>query len=57
VLAEQDLAYIMFTSGSTGKPKGVQIGRESVWHFMKWVSQDFFPAGKTGADEPRGVQL
>jgi D-alanine--poly(phosphoribitol) ligase subunit 1 len=41
VLAEQDLAYIMFTSGSTGKPKGVQIGRESVWHFMKWVSQDF----------------
>ena len=42
VLAEQDLAYIMFTSGSTGKPKGVQIGRESVWHFMKWVSQDFF---------------
>jgi D-alanine--poly(phosphoribitol) ligase subunit 1 len=31
----------MFTSGSTGKPKGVQIGRESVWHFMKWVSQDF----------------
>ncbi|MEH3213951.1 AMP-binding protein [Klebsiella pneumoniae] len=44
VLAEPDLAYIMFTSGSTGKPKGVQIGRESVWHFMKWVSQDFsFP--------------
>ncbi|MDC0726537.1 AMP-binding protein [Phytobacter diazotrophicus] len=41
VLAEPDLAYIMFTSGSTGKPKGVQIGRESVWHFMKWVSQDF----------------
>ncbi|EOC8682613.1 TPA: AMP-binding protein [Enterobacter roggenkampii] len=41
VLEEQDLAYIMFTSGSTGKPKGVQIGRESVWHFMKWVSQDF----------------
>lgn len=41
VLAEQDLAYIMFTSGSTGKPKGVQIGRESVWHFMKWVRQDF----------------
>lgn len=40
-LAEPDLAYIMFTSGSTGKPKGVQIGRESVWHFMKWVSQDF----------------
>ncbi|CAM7726735.1 MAG: AMP-binding protein [Enterobacteriaceae bacterium] len=41
VLAEPDLAYIMFTSGSTGKPKGVQIGRESVWHFMKWVSKDF----------------
>lgn len=41
VLAEPNLAYIMFTSGSTGKPKGVQIGRESVWHFMKWVSQDF----------------
>lgn len=41
VLAEPDLAYIMFTSGSTGKPKGVQIGRESVWHFMKWVSADF----------------
>lgn len=41
VLEEQDLAYIMFTSGSTGKPKGVQIGRESVWHFMKWVSRDF----------------
>ncbi|ACT05825.1 AMP-dependent synthetase and ligase [Dickeya chrysanthemi Ech1591] len=41
VLAEQDLAYIMFTSGSTGKPKGVQIGRESLWHFMKWVRQDF----------------
>lgn len=41
VLAEPDLAYIMFTSGSTGKPKGVQIGRESVWHFMKWGSQDF----------------
>ncbi len=41
VLAEQDLAYIMFTSGSTGKPKGVQIGRESVWHFMKWVREDF----------------
>lgn len=40
-LAEPDLAYIMFTSGSTGKPKGVQIGRESVWHFMQWVSQDF----------------
>lgn len=31
----------MFTSGSTGKPKGVQIGRESLWHFMKWVRQDF----------------
>ncbi|ACS84747.1 AMP-binding protein [Musicola paradisiaca] len=41
VLVEQDLAYIMFTSGSTGKPKGVQIGRESLWHFMKWVRQDF----------------
>lgn len=41
VLAEPDLAYIMFTSGSTGKPKGVQIGRESVWHFMKWVCKDF----------------
>ncbi|NUA49389.1 D-alanine--poly(phosphoribitol) ligase subunit 1 [Dickeya solani] len=41
VLAEQNLAYIMFTSGSTGKPKGVQIGRESLWHFMKWVRQDF----------------
>ncbi len=41
VLAEPDLAYIMFTSGSTGKPKGVQIGRESLWHFMKWVRQDF----------------
>jgi D-alanine--poly(phosphoribitol) ligase subunit 1 len=41
VLAEQDLAYIMFTSGSTGKPKGVQIGRESVWHFMQWVRDDF----------------
>lgn len=41
VLDEPDLAYIMFTSGSTGKPKGVQIGRESVWHFMKWVSGDF----------------
>ncbi|MBK0019295.1 AMP-binding protein [Kosakonia sp. S42] len=40
-LVERDLAYIMFTSGSTGKPKGVQIGRESVWHFMKWVRQDF----------------
>ncbi|MGX8940801.1 AMP-binding protein [Symbiopectobacterium sp. Eva_TO] len=40
-LVEQDLAYIMFTSGSTGKPKGVQIGRESLWHFMKWVRQDF----------------
>lgn len=40
-LAEPDLAYIMFTSGSTGKPKGVQIGRESVWHFMQWVRQDF----------------
>lgn len=41
VLAEPDLAYIMFTSGSTGKPKGVQIGRESLWHFMQWVRQDF----------------
>nr|WP_318382619.1 AMP-binding protein [uncultured Enterobacter sp.] len=41
VLAEPDLAYIMFTSGSTGKPKGVQIGRESLWHFMKWVREDF----------------
>ncbi|ADO47045.1 AMP-binding protein [[Enterobacter] lignolyticus] len=41
VLAEKDLAYIMFTSGSTGKPKGVQIGRESLWHFMQWVRQDF----------------
>jgi len=41
VLAEQDLAYIMFTSGSTGKPKGVQIGRESLWHFMQWVREDF----------------
>ncbi len=41
VLAEHDLAYIMFTSGSTGKPKGVQIGRESVWHFMQWVRDDF----------------
>lgn len=41
VLVEPDLAYIMFTSGSTGKPKGVQIGRESVWHFMKWVRGDF----------------
>lgn len=40
-LVEQDLAYIMFTSGSTGKPKGVQIGRESLWYFMKWVRQDF----------------
>ena len=47
VLAEPDLAYIMFTSGSTGKPKGVQIGRESVWHFMKWVSKDFSLPEKT----------
>ncbi len=35
------LAYIIFTSGSTGEPKGVCISRKSLYHYVKWLNQNF----------------
>ena len=33
------LAYIIFTSGSTGTPKGVCISRESLNHYINWLTK------------------
>ena len=35
-------AYIIYTSGSTGKPKGVRISRNSLDHYIMWISKKFF---------------
>ena len=35
------LAYIIFTSGSTGEPKGVCISRNSLDHYVRWLSLNF----------------
>lgn len=35
-------AYIIYTSGSTGKPKGVRISRQSLEHYIAWISKNFF---------------
>ncbi len=35
-------AYIIYTSGSTGVPKGVKISRNSLNHYIQWISKSFF---------------
>jgi D-alanine--poly(phosphoribitol) ligase subunit 1 len=35
-------AYIIFTSGSTGNPKGVRISRNSLDHYISWITKNFF---------------
>jgi D-alanine--poly(phosphoribitol) ligase subunit 1 len=40
VLAEQ-ISPTSCSPPAAPENRKVQIGRESVWHFMKWVSQDF----------------
>jgi amino acid adenylation domain-containing protein len=38
VVAEQDIAYILYTSGSTGTPKGVCISHQNALSFVEWAS-------------------